>query len=126
MALSPFDIIGMVCAAKDPQWSDIEDKEYVPFIINRGLSQFPDTVMLANEVNFRHTMPKKWQFDFYKYAITPKKKRFAKWAKPEDDILIEQISEAFNVNRRRAMGIRSLMNEDAVKLFKEKTQRGGR
>lgn len=125
-SLSPFDIIGMVCSKKDPQWEDIEDKEYVPFIINRGLSQFHDTIMLAAEVNFRHQMPKKWQFDFYKHAIQPKKKRFAPWSKPENDALVNDISIAYGVNKRRAMGIRALLSDDDVKIFKELTRTGGR
>ena len=28
------------------------EKEYVPFIVNRGLGFFQDTVLLANEMNY--------------------------------------------------------------------------
>ena len=30
------------------------EKKYPPFIINKGLSYFPDTVMYANEMNRLH------------------------------------------------------------------------
>ena len=124
--MSPFDIINMVCAEKDLQWSSVGEKEYNAFLINRGISMFPDTVLLAAEMAIRHTCPVEWQFEFYKTAITPKKKRFAKWHKPEKDELIDLIMETYQVTRRKAIAMASLFDEDAVKSLKEMTFRGGR
>lgn len=123
---SPFDIINMVCAEKDPQWSSVSPKDYNSFLINRGISMFPDTVMLAAEMAIRHTCPVEWQFEFYKQAITPKKKRFAKWHKPEKDELVDLVMGAYQVNRRKAIAMSCLLDEEAVKTLKELTFRGGR
>ena len=35
--------------------------EYAPYLMNKGLSQFPDTIIQANEMNFRCHMDKQMQ-----------------------------------------------------------------
>ena len=124
--MNPFDVINMVCAEKDPQWSSVGDKEYNSFLINRGISMFSDTVMLAAEMAIRHTCPVEWQFEFYKNAITPKKKRFAKWYKPEKDELIDLIMDSYQVTRSKATAMALLFNDENVTKLKEMTFRGGR
>ena len=58
------------------------EKKYAPFIINRCLSYFIDTVIYANEINKYSSVDKKMQFDYYRKAIR-KRKRFSKWQKKE-------------------------------------------
>ena len=45
---------------EDEQW----EKKYHPYIINKCLAPFPDTVLLVNEINQLHYLDKKLQFDF--------------------------------------------------------------
>ena len=45
---------------EDEQW----EKKYLPFIVNKCVAPFPDTIMLVNEVNQLHHLAKKLQFDF--------------------------------------------------------------
>lgn len=124
--MNPFEISGLVSTTTVNHWDEIGEKDYVPFMINRAMSYHIDSVMFAQELNQRPTMPKQWQYDFLRYAVYPKKKRFSKWAKPEEDHLIELISESYQVNRQRAIGIRALLDDDAIKILREKTERGGR
>ena len=56
------------------------EKKYPPFIINKGLSYFSDTVMYANEMNRLHHASKHMQFSFLLNTIR-NKKRFSKWLK---------------------------------------------
>ena len=60
----------------DKDW----EKKYPPYIINKGLSYFSDTVMYANEMNRLHGASKHMQFSFLLNTIRPKK-RFSKWLK---------------------------------------------
>ena len=59
------------------------EKGYLPFIVNRCLSYFPDTIFYVNEMNARPDTSKKMQFDFYLNSLR-KRKRFSKWLKRED------------------------------------------
>ena len=45
----------------DREW----ERKYPPFIINKGLSYFSDTVMYANEMNRLHHASKHMQFSFF-------------------------------------------------------------
>ena len=64
--LSPFDFLNAINTTKedllekDPQ----NIKDYNPFMVNKGLSYFADTVMQANEMNRLYDAPKKWQFQY--------------------------------------------------------------
>lgn len=124
--MNPFEIVGQLSTSSTDNWEEIGDKGYLPFMINRSFSYHIDTVMLANELNIRPNMPKKWQYDFYRFAIKPKKKRFSKWAKPDDDKLIEEISILYNVNKRKAISIRALLNPEDINILRESTTTGGR
>lgn len=42
----------------------VDEKDYVPFIVNRALSYHYDCVMFANEMNKYPSLGKKPQFDF--------------------------------------------------------------
>ena len=50
------------------------DKAYIPFIVNRGLSYFSDTILLANEMNQNSHLPQRMQYDFLKNAVSPREK----------------------------------------------------
>ena len=60
----------------DEQW----EKKYYPFIVNKCVAPFPDTVMLVNEINQLPHLDKRLQFDFLINSLRPRK-RFTPWLK---------------------------------------------
>lgn len=107
---------------KDP----LNEKDYVPFMINRGLSYFPDTIMYANEMNMRASIPKEWQFQFYLNGIK-KKRRFSKWAKKDastEDIKL--IMNEYNYSSKRAQEVLDILSEEQIKTIRDKYNTGGR
>jgi NACalpha-BTF3-like transcription factor len=102
------------------------EKDYVPFMINRGLSYFPDTIMFANEMNTHASIPKNWQFDFYRTGIV-KKKRFSKWHKRDqnsDDIQL--VMREYGYSAQKAMQALELISDKQIKELQEKYKTGGR
>ena len=74
--MNPFDYLKSINATKkNIMVDDITESEYNAFIINRGLSFFPDTVLYANEMNLNHHLDSRLQYDFL-INIIKKKKRF--------------------------------------------------
>lgn len=124
--MNPFDIINELNTSTKDNFDDIGENGYnsASFIVDRAMSYHIDTVMLANEITRNHTMPAKWKYDFYRYAITPKKKRYSKWAKPEKDLDIELIMVAYNVNRLKAIRIHSTINK-SMDIIHETMNYGG-
>ena len=82
---SPFDYIDNISANQnyDSIWDETSEKTYNTFMINRGLSQYKDTILFSQVMNEKSEfVSPKMQYDFYRHGITYKKKRFAKWYKP--------------------------------------------
>jgi len=102
------------------------EKDYVPFMINRGLSYFPDTIMFANEMNNHASIPKNWQFDFYRIGVV-KKKRFSKWHKRDQDSdQIALIMKEYGYSAQKAAQALELLNDKQIKELQEKYKTGGR
>lgn len=105
---------------------DAVDKQYVPFIINRGLSYFKDTALFANEMNIKNNLPPRMQYDFYRNIVTPKK-RFSKWgkkAKTSDDINV--IKELYNYSQEKAESVYKILTKEQLKELHKITQKGGK
>jgi hypothetical protein len=87
--------------------------EYAPYLINKGLSQFSDTIMHANEMNTRCYMDKQMQYEFLLNSIRPRK-RVSKWAKKDDVETVQIISELFGCSMKKAEEVRSILGSNAV------------
>lgn len=118
-ALSPFDYLNSITFTKQDLMEDPENvKGYSPFMVNRGLSYHYDTILYANEMNMRRDLDKDAQ---YKYLINiiRKKKRFAKWAKPQVNDDIKAIMEYFKYSLNHARAILPLLTSEQLKEIKK-------
>ena len=107
---------------KDPESND---RYYVPFIINRGLSYFKDTVLFANEMNLKSELPAKMQYDFHRHIVTPKK-RFSKWGKKEkasEDIKL--IQKAYDYSREKAESVYPIFTKTELNELRSIYDKGG-
>ena len=123
--MTPFDYLNAINQSKENLIVDeLSEKEYVPFVVNKGLSYFPDTILYANEMNRLHLLDNKPQFLYLLNSIRPRK-RFGKWHKNEltDDLKI--ISEYFGYSYAKAKQIQNLISSDQLNTMKEKLQKGG-
>ncbi len=63
--MNPFEYVNAInTTKKDIMIDELAEKAYNPFIINRSLSYFNDTVLMANEMNINHHLDNRLQFDF--------------------------------------------------------------
>lgn len=128
MSDTPFDFLNSINSTKKNLIRD-EGRgasEYAPYLMNKGLSQFPDTIMLANEMNMRHHTDKQMQYEFLFHSVRPRK-RFAKWAKKEDAEIVQTIADMFGCSIRKAEEIRAVIGSKKTDeiLEKSKTMYGG-
>ncbi len=104
------------------------NKNYVPFMINRGFGQHIDTILLANELNKRSGLSKLMHHDFLFYSVE-KRKRYGKWAKADlpDEELVKFVQDKYSVNYKTALMYVDLYDKQQLKLLvKEATQKGGK
>ena len=124
--MNPFDYLNAInVTKKDIMVDDVSEKAYAPFMVNRGLSYFPDTVLFANEMNVNHHIDNRLQFDFF-INIINKKKRFSKWAKPIDIENLELIKEYYGYSNEKAKSVLSLLTNDEINELKLRIYKGGK
>ena len=124
--MSPFDFINAIMQSKKNLIVDEEaEKEYVPFIINRGLSYHRDCVLYANEMNRHHFIDKKLQHDFLINSIRSKKRPFVKWAKPEKSDDLECLKTVYEFSESKAREAARILSKEQIQQLKEKTHTGG-
>ena len=104
---------------------DITEKQYVPFMVNRSLSYFQDTVLMANEMNLNAHLDNRLQFDFF-INIVRKRKRFSKWFKPETQSDVEVVKTYYGYSNEKARQVLSLLTKDQIEVLKKKVNKGGR
>jgi hypothetical protein len=126
--MSPFDFLNAINTTKKDliREDPLNEKDYTPFMVNRGLSYFADTVMMANEMNRNSGIPKKWQNDFLLNTIS-KKKRFSKWHKKDaDDRKLLLIMEYYKYSTERAKEVMDIVSPDQLTMIEEKLYKGGK
>lgn len=127
--MSPFDFINAINQSKENLITksvnpELAEKVYDPFIVNRGLSFFADTILYANEMNRFALLDKKPQFTYLLNSIRPRK-RYSKWFKQEKIEKLNIVSEYFGYSKSKAKDIINILTDDQIKIIKEKLQKGG-
>ena len=127
---NPFDYINDINTGKKnlmrgSENDELAEKDYSPFLTNRALSYHHDTIALANEMNFRHDLDKKLQYEFLLNTVRSKK-RFAKWNKKEDHGDLAAIKEYFDYGDNKALQALTVLTDDQIKEIKRILEKGGR
>lgn len=123
--MNPFDIINDVTYNKVGIIDENNESDYSPFMVNRGLSYFPDTIFYANMMNEYPNLDYKLQFDFLLNIIS-KRKRFAKWSKPDKLANVEAVSQMYNISLQKAEEMLAILTDEQVEIIKSRLNRGGK
>jgi hypothetical protein len=124
--LSPFDFVTAINSSKKDLMADAPENEkaYLPFIINRQMSYFQDTVLLANEMNASSKLQPQLQFDFYRHTVRPRK-RFSKWIKPEEIDDLNTVAQYYNINKEQAKQALKILDSSTIDAMRKAMMRGG-
>jgi hypothetical protein len=104
---------------------DESEKAYPPFIVNKCLSAFHDTVLFANEMNMYAHLDKKMQYDFFINSINPRK-RFSPWAKKTQVEYLDAIKEYYGYNNNKALQALRILSKDQLEHIKQLVDKGGK
>ncbi len=111
-------------ALMDGDPTGLYEKEYVPLVINKCLSYFPDSILDANQCNQMSHLSSKMQFDYLRLSLR-KRKRFSKWLKREDDDKLSLIKKHYNYSNQRAREVLSLLSEEQIQNIEALYNTGG-
>jgi len=124
--MSPFDFLNEInYGKKNIIIDDITEKQYNSFMVNRGLSYFTDTVVIANEMNINHHLDNRLQFDFL-INIIRRKRRFSKWNKPQIVDDLDVIKEYYGYSNKQAKAVHNLLSSEQIGELRKKVYKGGK
>ncbi len=106
---------------EDEEW----ERKYVPFIVNKCVGAFPDTIMLVNEINQLPNVDKKLQFDFLRTSLRSRK-RFTPWIKASKMDNLECIKEFYGYSNVKAKAALDILNDEQITIIKSKLFKGGK
>lgn len=129
MAVSPFDYVNSITMTKknmmrNTENDDLAEKDYNPWIVNKALSYFQDTVLIANEVNMYHALDKRAQYEYLINMVRPNK-RWAKWVKDETNEDLDTVCAHYNVNPIVGREYLSLLTKEQIQIMKKEQEKGG-
>lgn len=120
---SPFEFVNSISESKEYIFDEETQSGYSPYVINRALSNQPDCLFFANEMNRYLGIPNKSQYDFYFYSIS-KRKRRGKWEKAEKNEDVALVMDTYNYSRQKAEQVVSILTEE--QLDQLRSRNGGR
>jgi len=101
------------------------EKDYVPFVVNRALSYHMDCILYANQMNMNHGLPQKLQYQYLLNTVRPIKRKFEKWQKATAIRDIECVKEYFGYSNEKAKEALRILSDEQIALIKEKLEKGG-
>jgi|TARA_B110000285_G_scaffold67777_1_gene77831 hypothetical protein len=105
---------------EDKMW----EKKYLPYVVNRCVYPFMDTILLVNEMNQYSGLDNKLQFHFLINSIRSKK-RFAPWLKTSKIENLELIKEYFGYSDQKAKDVLNVLTDEDITSIQKKLNKGG-
>ncbi len=102
------------------------EKKYPPFVINRCLSMFYDTIMHSNEMNGLHFLPKRMQFHYLINSIRKKKRFGGKWLSQSKLKNLDVVKEYYGYSNAKAKEALNLLSDGQIEELKMSLTKGGR
>jgi len=107
--------------AEDPD----TEREYAPFIVNKCMSGHLDTVLLANEMNINHSLPKRLQYDFFLNSVR-KKKRFSPWLRKDKIKDLDCVKRYYGYSNEKATQALRILSSEQIAFIRSKLEIGGK
>ncbi len=125
--MNPFDFVNSINSTDKKDLVNtgqaLED-DYVPFVVNKALSYFPETILYSNQINALPHADKILQYHYLLNTVRPGK-RFAKWVKKDDTESIELVKLFYGYSTEKAQQALTVLSRENLHYIKQKLQRGG-
>lgn len=126
---NPFDYLKSIQKTKVDMIRDADDpvlaaKAYNPFIVNKGLSFFVDSILYANEMNTRHSADNDQQYAYLINSVRSMNRKHT-WFKKTKDEDVAVVAEYYKCNRQRAEEVLEVLSGVDLKAIKKALTGGG-
>lgn len=119
------DIIPSIQQTKKVVITQENERDYVPFVVNRSLSFHNDIVMFANEMNKLPNLDGLLQYHYLLNTVRGYKRPFQKWQKRETIENLDAIKEYYNCSNDKAKEALSILSNAQIEEIKKNLNKGG-
>lgn len=119
------DILPSIQQTKKVVITAENEREYVPFIVNRSVSFHLDMVMAANQMNLAPSTDNLLQYHYLLNTVRAYKRPFQKWQKRETVENLDAIKEYYNYSNEKAKEALSILSDAQIQEIKKKLNKGG-
>lgn len=114
-------LVSKKCVIND----DIDQNDYIPFVVNRALSYHIDCVLYANEMNRNFNLDKDMQYQYLLNTVRPMKRKFQPWQKHKqiDDLMCVKVY--FSYSSSKAKDALKILTEEQLVLIRDSVILGG-
>lgn len=96
--------------------------DYIPYVINKNLSQHVDCVMFVNEMNLRPYCDVELQFDYFINSLRERKRWYEAWYVPDK---FDLVKEYYGYSDAKAKIAISILSDDDLQYIKKRLYKGG-
>lgn len=127
---NPFDYVKDIQRGKRDIIRNSENPQkaenlYNPFLTNRALSFYPDSVLYANQMNACPGLPNLLQFDYLINSIRSMKRDHSWIKKSAADSDVEMIVEYFGMSPQKAQEALRVLTHGQLEYIRKRTIKGG-
>ena len=127
--MNPFDFVTDINLGKkdiitNSDNPELAERTYNPYLTNKSLSYFQDTIHYANEMNMHSDLNHKMQYSFL-LNIVRKRKRFSKWHKTIDDENLQAVIDYYGYSVKKAKEALKILSDEQLSTIKLKLSKGG-
>lgn len=117
------DIIPSILQTKNPVLDN--EKDYVPFVINKALAHHYDCIFYANQMNIHCQADRKMQYDYLMHTIRGYKRPYQKWQKREEIENLDLLKKYYGVSNEKAKEILHILTDEQLSKIREMMNTGG-
>ena len=119
------DIIPSIQQTKKVVVTAENERDYVPFVVNRSISFHLDMVMAANQMNQYPSTEPLLQYHYLLNIVRAYKRPFQKWQKRETLDNLDAIKEYYNYSNEKAKEALSILSDAQIEEIKKNLNKGG-
>ena len=119
------DIIPSIQQTKKVVVTEENERDYVPFVVNRCLSFHHDIVMFANEMNKLPNLDNILQYHYLLNTVRAFRRPFQKWQKRDTIENLDAVKEYYGYSNEKAKEALSILSDTQIEEIKKSLNKGG-
>jgi hypothetical protein len=119
------EVIPSILQTKKSVINEENERDYVPFVVNKALSFHYDCALFANQMNQLSNLDSLLQYHYMLNSIRGYKRPFQKWQKRETIENLEAVKEYYKYSTEKAKDALLVLSDDHLNEIKIKLDKGG-